>query len=235
MKFKVRQGVFETNSSSMHSICILNDCNLNNKINYEEKNTSYFYLNVEGFHRHPFKMLFSPEEKLAYCLCAFHSGIYNVNSEKFKKLENKYLKMIQAYYPNVKKWSLFNEKDYKLLYHTENGKEYDIDDEEKIGYNEDYNFYYIIETGEKLFPNEKLTEFLTIGWNENDSSFLKDFFKEAGITEEEFIFSPEYFIVVDGDEYCIFHNMMESGIICNIKAEYCEYIEHNFGSYKLLD
>lgn len=223
MKIKVRHGVFETNSSSMHSICILNNSNKNNE---DYSNHETFFLELKNYGRYPFQVLFTPEEKMSYCVCTFHSGKYDIESESFKKIKNKYLKMVQTHYPNIENIAMFGETSYKNFVHTKDGKEYDIESDEI--YYSDTGHYCLCETKEELYPSEKRISFLEIGYNDG-AGLLENFLKETGITEEKLIFNPKYFIVVDGDEYCIFHDMMNRGIIFNVKAEYCEYSSHNFG------
>lgn len=42
---------------------------------------------------------------------------------------------------------------------------------------------------------------------------LQAFLKEHNISLEEFIFNDRYMVVIDGDEYQVFNNMLEVGLI----------------------
>ena len=45
------------------------------------------------------------------------------------------------------------------------------------------------------------------------SSLLQDFLDEQKISLEKFLVNKKYLVVVDGDEYCEFEKLLNSGII----------------------
>lgn len=74
VKIQIRQGVFETNSSSMHSLCILNHSNKNidtytNKI--DENGIWKFEEGELDFYRYPFRFLRTFEDKVKYAIADY--------------------------------------------------------------------------------------------------------------------------------------------------------------------
>lgn len=57
-----------------------------------------------------------------------------------------------------------------------------------------------------------------------DEDILTGFLREENITIEEFLKNKRYIVIVDGDEYCIYKDMKEHGLINtnNIVREYPE-------------
>ena len=99
MKIQIRQGVFETNSSSMHSLCILNhsDKNIDTHTNKIDKNGIWKFDKGElDFYRYPFRFLHTFEDKVKYAI-ANHESImlivdavkkYNPNFVQFEFAES---------------------------------------------------------------------------------------------------------------------------------------------------
>ena len=74
MKISIRQGVFETNSSSMHSLCILNhsDKNIDTHTNKIDKNGIWKFDEGElDFYRYPFRFLHTFEDKVKYAIANY--------------------------------------------------------------------------------------------------------------------------------------------------------------------
>lgn len=70
----VRKGVFETNSSSMHSLAIINANDYNPEYNYPKNKTLYVYPAEYGW---GYERLTEPDEKLSYlfALAASSNGL----------------------------------------------------------------------------------------------------------------------------------------------------------------
>ena len=153
MIIKIRSGVFETNSSSSHSICIRND---KNDLCVDRENIVDNILNGRGewkitgmyFGRSPFRYLAKFSEKVIYALA---NGINYHDIEDIVK-------------DNIPEFTGFK-------FVTESGS----------GYTDDY---------------------ILSGWLEQHSVSLRDF-----LTRDS------YFVICDGDEYYIFSDMLDSGII----------------------
>ena len=83
----IREGCHETNSSSMHSICIMKR---DGKVTKEDFNSSwenpdYIYIHDgkwrlydldDDFGRSPFQMLYTFEDKLRYAICSYMGYLY---------------------------------------------------------------------------------------------------------------------------------------------------------------
>lgn len=76
--FAIRNGVFETNSSSSHAICIKNT-NTNSALDLHDRidpNGNMLFLEDDlVFYRSPFRVLMSPYEKLRYAIA--HASMYD--------------------------------------------------------------------------------------------------------------------------------------------------------------
>lgn len=178
----IRRNTFETNSSSSHSIVLVN-----NALNKNETECSpYFeaFLYDDGtycifdhdltFGRSPFNVLCTFSEKLNYAIASF-------GEEKFNELEElacKYLKGLDGEccsgieLPKCR-WSSKEDKYYGDI------------DHQSIG-------------------------------------ILQNFLFKEDISLEEFLTNSNYIVIIDGDEYCIFEKLKESGLIKKeiIKKEY---------------
>lgn len=153
MIITIRSGVFETNSSSSHSICIRND---RNDLCVDRENIVDNILNGRG------------EWKI--------TGMY------FGRSPFRYL-------------SKFSEK---IIYALANGIDYrDIEDIVKEFVPEFTEFKFVTESGGGCTD-----DYILSGWLEHHSVSLRDF-----LTKDS------YFVICDGDEYCIYSDMIKSGII----------------------
>lgn len=176
MKIKVRHGVFETNSSSMHSICILKnpgtlDYNENTELDYCDGIVKWYGYEKFYFDRYPFELLISPKDKIRYLFANMCPGIHNSKEERFCNTYDKILRAIQTKYPDVKEIKL------PIRHNAETDKD----------------FYYC-------------------GGDEDPSAYVELIIKRK-LSLEEFIFNPKYFVVIDGDEYCNFANLIQIGAI----------------------
>lgn len=175
MKIKIRQGVFETNSSSMHSICILKNPGIldyNENIELDINNGIINWFSFENFYfgRHPFELLIAPKDKIRYLFANMCPGYHKEEEPNFKKTYNNILKAIQIKYPECKGISLptkYNKNNEELFY---------------------------------------------CGEDEDSKPFI-ELIEKRKIPLEEFIFNPKYFVVIDGDEYCTFANLIQIGAI----------------------
>ena len=81
MKISIRQGVFETNSSSMHSLCILNhsDNNIDTYTNKIDENGIWKFEEGElDFYRYPFRFLHTFEGKVKYAIANYESNYESI-------------------------------------------------------------------------------------------------------------------------------------------------------------
>lgn len=171
MKKQIRSNVFETNSSSMHSLVIKKSSGY---YTYEEMCDSlWLHKGVWDiwseddleFGRYPFKCLNTFETKARYAiasLCGWRSDA----DEKFKEIESLVTEIvpdcISIKLPKVHYWS---------------------DDEEKICY------------------------------GSVDEDILSQFLKKENISLKEFLTNKRYVVIVDGDEYCVWDDLKNSGLV----------------------
>lgn len=124
--FKIRNGVFETNSSSMHSLVIKKT----GKFLTKEESIKDIYIDENGklkiyefensFDRSPFKMLYSPEDKFLYLVASY-------NNDK-KKREN----IIELFKEELK----IKEIDFPITYNKE--VNYGYIDHQSLGFVRNY-------------------------------------------------------------------------------------------------
>ena len=153
MNITIRSGVFETNSSSSHSICIRMD---RDNLCIDRENIVDNILNGRGewkitgmyFGRSPFRYLAKFSEKVIYALA---------NSIDYREIED----IVKKHIPEF--------SGFKFV--TESG----------CGQTDDYIL------GAWLINNH--------------------------VSLEDFLTKDSYFVICDGDEYCIFSDMLDSGII----------------------
>ena len=223
MKRQIRRGCFETNSSSMHSVVIMKQ---DDKYTPEEIMDGIYFHNDKdtgeeciwkpwendmSFGRSPFRALRTFSDKWLYA-CA--SLVRDYNDDTYKEL----LAIALKYIPGLKKVEL----------PTMSSSCADKDDEEhkddeyfqKYGKTED-------ELVEYLTQKEKDWGMEIDYWKSSsgywcydrpftgcvDENILRGFLEKEGITLEEYLTNKKYVVIQDGDEYCEFDNLKESGLI----------------------
>lgn len=105
MKVSIRQGVFETNSSSMHSLCILNHSDKNadtttDKI--DEDGVWEFKKGELGFGRYPFRFLRTFEDKVKYAIANYHE--WGEDYEEICESISPIMDIVKKYNPNFVKF-----------------------------------------------------------------------------------------------------------------------------------
>ena len=182
---QIRRNVFETNSSSSHSLVITTD---NEHYTREEINKNFYM--TDGivrlwessleFYRSPFNMLVTFKDKLRYAIASSNGNLVDECREICKKYVDRFADFE------------FDTKDYVW------------DSEVK-----DY-----VETDDPI-PNYGGTDDYQIdGW-----------LKHYNISLEEFLTNKRYIVVVDGDEYCVWSNIKDSGLVDVKKIIHDSYAE----------
>ena len=234
MKRQIRQNVFETNSSSQHSLCIMkrNDTYTLKEI----LDGIYLHKDIETgkehcvwdiwdheleFGRTPFRALGTFKDKWLYA-CA--SLVCDYNDDVYKEL----IRIALKYIPGLKKVKLPTIVDSCANKDSELNK--DSEYAQKYGKTED-------EFNEYLEQKEKDWEIDTIEYWEGsngyfhynkpftgyvDEDILSGFLKKEGITLEEYLINKKYVVIQDGDEYGYFGDMKRAGLI-NLEAIDQEY------------
>lgn len=182
MKRQIRSSVFETNSSSMHSLVIKKE----NKYYSDDELRSNLWIRDDGrwdiwndnsitFGRSPFMCLNTFESKVRYSIASL-CGWRGDNEEKFSEIE-KLVKEIIPECTNIKlpiRWGWGDEEN-------------------------------------------------SIFYGSVDENILSPFLKKENISLKEFLTNKRYVVIVDGDEYCIWNDLKDSGLvnIDEIEKEYC--------------
>lgn len=171
MKRQIRSSVFETNSSSMHSLVIKKSSGYYTD---EELHEDLWIHNGEWdiwvddkltFGRTPFRCLKTFESKVRYAIASL-CGWRKDAEERFKEIEA----LVTEIIPDC--WSIKLPK-----------VSWDWEDDAKICY------------------------------GSVDEDVLSPFLKNENISLKEFLTNKKYVVIVDGDEYCIWQDLKDSGLI----------------------
>ena len=224
MKRQIRRSVFETNSSSMHSLTvmkrddkytpeeILEDIYLHDDRETGEKDCVWEpWDNDLEFGRSPFRALGTFTDKWLYA-CA--SLVRDYNDDTYKEL----VALAMKYIPNLKKIKMpmiddsFADKDDEAHkndeYHQKYGKTEDELAEYLMQKEEDWGIeieYWKTSNGWWHF-NKPCTGYV-------DENILSGFLEKEGITLEEYLINKKYVVIQDGDEYCYWSDMKKAGLV----------------------
>lgn len=166
---QIRNSVFETNSSSSHSLVITTA----NEYYTKEEMMSNIYLRNDGtiriwasdleFYRSPFDMLTTFYDKARYAIAASNGSLV----EDIQAIFCKYIDGFTNF--------VFDQR-YKN-YH-------DDEDEETVN-----------------------------NYGGTDDYLIEGWLKKYNVSLEEFLTNKRYVVICDGDEYCIWDHIKESGLI----------------------
>lgn len=183
---QIRRNVFETNSSSSHSLVITTD---NEHYTREEINKN-FYVTKKGiarlwessleFYRSPFDMLVTFKDKLRYAIASSNGNLVDECREICKKYVDGFIDFE------------FDTKDY-------------VWDSEVKDYVE----------AKVPVPN----------YGGTDDYQIEGWLKKYNVSLEEFLTNKRYIVVVDGDEYCVWSNIKDSGLVDVKKIIHDSYAE----------
>lgn len=172
---QIRNGVFETNSSSSHSLVVMTE----GRIVSPEETAEGMWINNDGevgvwdhdieYGRSPFRVLATPFEKLLYTLAEFQG------TDQFQSIYDRFIEKI----PELKKI------DFPMV-------SYWRTDEPTV-------FYGDID--------------------HQSAGMLKAAIQKEGVDPLDIVFDSRYVIIVDGDEYCVFGDMLKSGLIDKSKIK----------------
>lgn len=214
----IRNSCFETNSSSMHSFIISKK---NCGPYTEEEILKNLYLhngrlrlwNSElEFDRSPFRILTSFKDKLCFLIAEFCG--YNDDADNC--FENEIMPIIKKVCPSIT--SVKFDKQYEEVYEDSNGNKYAAHECALSDYDDETGSYkrVYIQPDETEIPltlceNEE-AERNYYGYAES-FGLLSSNLQKRNISIEEFLLNREYMIVIDGDEYNEFGNLLDSCII----------------------
>lgn len=204
MKIQVRSNVFETNSSSMHSLVIKKNGHYITSEEFKEQayigedGIIHTYSDDLSYGRYPFQILTDVKDKAFYVLAS--KCLY-----KKDEVYNEVVEAIKSIYPDF--------VDFDLKFETETYK--------KSSFDENYMKRHFGEGNYISCDDRWVAWGYDIGYVDED--ILSDFLKNENITIKEFITNSKYIVIVDGDEYCVYKTMKANGLINkdNIEKEYC--------------
>lgn len=235
MKRQIRRNVFETNSSSMHSLTVMKRDGyftpeeiVENIYLCRDRETGgegcvWEIWDEDGlyFGRSPFRALRTFKDKWMYA-CA--SLVNDYNDDTYKEL----VAIAMKHIPNLKKIKLpkttgsFANKDNEKFKDNEYYQKYGKTEEELVEY---------------LDKKAKDWGWEEVNYWESSSGFwvydmpctggvddymLSGFLKDEGVTLEEYLTNKKYVVIQDGDEYYYWDNMKKAGLI-NMDAIDHEY------------
>lgn len=181
----IRKSMFETNSSSSHSIIISKNTNNNTKDYFTHDWTNYPTLKLDeddlSWGRSPFEFLNTFESKLCYLI------------PSIKFTEEKFNEIISIVNQILKENGINVEANIKLP----EIEEYDWKKGEYTG---------------KMITYSGDIDHQSMG-------LFNGFITKYKLTYKEFLENPNIQVIIDGDEYCYFYDMIDTGIIDKNKVE----------------
>ena len=224
MKRQIRRGVFETNSSSMHSLTVMKR---DDKYTTEEILDELFLHNDKEtgeedcvwepwehdmeFGRSPFRALGTFTDKWLYA-CA--SLVRDYNDDTYKELVSIALK----YIPKLKKIKLPMISD--CIADKDDNEHKNDEYCQKYGKTEDELAEYLMQKEEDWGMELEYWKSSNGWWHYSkpftgyvDEDILSGFLKNEGISLEEYLTNKKYVVIQDGDEYCEYDNFKKTGLI----------------------
>lgn len=224
MKRQIRRGVFESNSSSQHSLVVMK----NDDHYTAQEILKGLYIQKDGvwdvcgldFGREPFRALGTFKMKWLYA-CA--SLVEEYNDDAYKELEALAFK----YVPGLKRIELPMTTTCIINKDLEENKDYEYGktEEELNKYLEQKEKNWGIETIEYWEDRHGNFCFSIPYTGQTDEPFLQRFLEHEKLSLEEYLTNRKYVIVQDGDEYCYWQDMKNAGLVNSdaIDHEYPDY------------
>ena len=238
MKMQVRTGMFETNSSSMHSLLIMK----NRQTMTQKEIRDEFYLD-EDWHKdntlrldsygndygRGFDVLTSFRDKLSYALASMCGSCYSLKSyirggDTFHEVFEPLLKKLVGVDKVEMYWDSENFHVYSDSVTEDLEQDYTTYEEvpyEDLIHNENWNKeghededYYeeICRSGRK--QEEIWLEVPKFGSVDHQSvGLFQRFLEKYNITLEDYLIRKDIIVIIDGDEYYLFDTMVNAGIV----------------------
>ena len=223
MKRQIRRCVFETNSSSMHSLVVMKKSSTYSKDEildgfylFDDKETGEedCVWEIRGddleFGRYPFRSLGTFYDKWLYA-CA--SLVKEYKDEVYNKLE----RIALIHVPGLKKIKMplitesIPDKDYQKFEDNDYYQEYGKTEDELVEYliqkEKDWDIKIDYWKSDRYWHFEKPY----MGYV--DKNILSGFLQKENISIEEFLLNKRYVVIQDGDEYCYWQDIKDTGLI----------------------
>ena len=240
MKIQIRNGAWETNSSSMHSLLIMKkrqtmtqkeireEYYLDEDWNKDRSNILQLDRDHEEFGR-GFDVLTSFRDKLSYALASMCGSCYSLKSyirggDTFHEVFEPLLKKLVGVDEVEMYWDSENFHVYSDSVTEDLEQDYTTYEEvpyEDLIHNENWNKeghededYYeeICRSGRK--QEEIWLEVPKFGSIDHQSvGLFQRFLEKYNITLEDYLIRKDIIVIIDGDEYYLFDTMVNAGIV----------------------
>ena len=234
MKIQVRTRMFETNSSSAHSLLIMKK----RQTMTQQEIRDEFYLDEE-WHKdrgnvlkldsydneygRGFNVLTSFRDKLSYALASMCGNCYKLKSyiEAGDRFEKEFVPLLKKLVGVDEVEMPMNDRNFNVYSDTVTDDEYqDYNTYEEVPY-DDLVYSESRENGiyKETCKSGRKQEVIWLdvpdfgSVDHASSGLFQGFLKKYGLTLEEYLIRKDIIVVTDGDEYCIFGTMMDSGLI----------------------
>ena len=233
MKIQIRKGIFESNSSSSHCICVMKDKQyfttqeIRNEFYLDEEwckhpNVLNLYFYGENYFGRGFRVMSSFRDKVGYAIASFCGNCYRLKSyiESYEKFENIIIPLLYELV-NVEEVEVDMETQYFNVYSDSvtDDLEQDYSTYEEVPYSDliyDENslgcYKEISKSGRK---QEKIgLEVPQFGGIDHQSAnLLQCFLEKNNMDLKEFLLRKDIVVIEDSDETCIFSTMIGAGLI----------------------
>lgn len=243
MKTQIRMGCFESNSSSMHSVVTSKTTGIYTPEEFHDgiwvhNGKWHLYGSELEFGRSPYSILCTFAEKVEYAIASL-CGVY-VKDEVREKYLTKIERIVCKYIPDCEEITFSREYEERFIRETdgesfrwieEDEGEYephgDYDFRGKV-YGDDNTYYFMCV--EREYDNTGSVDHQSAG-------LLSNFLRTHNVSLEDFLTRREYWVVVDGDEYCEFKKQYKHRIINvdNIAEVYPKFLTGNESEEELID
>jgi len=223
MRIQTRMGCFESNSSSMHSIVksrttgVYTSDELYDGVYIDKKGRWHLWDDDLIFERSPYSILCTFSDKVKYAFASL-AGIY-LNDEEADKAFDEIKTIIYKYLPTCTE-VMFNKGTKREYVDDKDGKIYNWIEDKKWDDEEDLDNWGCtgkvpVDTDESIHHFiVREYEYYKTGYVDHQSSeLLSNFLRVNNISLEEFLTHREYWVVIDGDEYCEFEKQCKHKII----------------------
>lgn len=232
----IRHAIFETNSSSQHSIAVLNrdDKYTEEEIReslhmFDETDSEATFFDGDEMHygSWPFDILNKFDDKFKYAIASFCEYLEQEDKEK---AFNEIFSVLQEILPQIKALNLPRDY-YNAYYRKEDNTEIDVyGDNIDIKQDDGETLYYIDSSGNRHEVECQGMESVVYGSIDHQSfGLLQSFLENENISLKDFLINKKYVVIIDGDEYQTWRRYKDAGII-NTAIIVKEYPTHDDGS-----
>lgn len=250
MRVQVRRGLWETNSSSAHTICVTKNYG---RMTQQEIRDEFYLLNnilTVSSDNHTFgwgfEILRGFRSKLKYALASYCGDCHTLKS--YDKSEEEFLKVFRPLLLELVGVDDVDvtpdSRDFNIYSDTITEDEYQsVNTYEEVPYDdliyihdrdiETYPYSGTCKSGRKM---EKVWfDVMDFGGIDHQSAgLLQGFLKKYNISLEDFLVRKDIVVIIDNDNSCILSDMIEAGLVNmdNINIKYPYSGSYDWEKYK---